>query len=126
MKVMVRLTDGWDYWDVVVKVAHDPYEEGDTFDWAEAVYEAARYLPRELIIPYDKMEEYLSSIGEGPFNSFSELLDAAFCQEWVVHVDYLKGFIQVWPADSRVVPPNSKLGPVSNELPARERYKPFR
>ena len=63
MKVMVRLTDGYEHWDNVVNVQHDPLDEGESFMWEEAVYEAARYLPKELIISYSVMEEYLIKQG---------------------------------------------------------------
>lgn len=125
MKVMVRLTNGWDYWDVVVNVQHDPMEEGITFMWDEAVYEAARYLPKEMIISYPMMEERLTEQGHGPFKDFEEMMrEALYWEESIVWVDYLEGFVQVWPVDSRVMPPNAKLGPVSNEMPARNRYIP--
>ena len=124
MKLMVRLTDGWNHWDVVVNVQHDPLGEGETFMWDEATYEAARYLPKDVIISYSEMERYLTEQGYGPFKNFEEMLDEALYQENVVWVDYLKGFVQLWPVDSRVMPPNVKLGPVSNEMPATNRYVP--
>lgn len=118
MKIMVRLFDGWDWWDNVVEAEKDP-EFG--FDDYELVYEGAKYIP-ERWIDYETIEK-LASEELGHHADFDEVMDYADNQEMLIYLDYNNKFVQLWVGDSRPVPPNSKLGPVQMEFPDRDRFR---